>query len=201
MAALCPHISTGARGAMGCGWGQMTLIVGFNPFASSVFRASLISFPVFFLPFSLAGFLTSPSFAQQHGPEQCAAPNGGEAEQLGYIDDIFALTEGRIIGWRQDLALGLYGFDTLEIGPQFEQTVRGFREVTGLNIGWAALGGRTNVALIYASYRTLTLDPGLSGLVDSLGGVDADLFSPQGPLPGMTMGIITISVSAQGGKI
>ena len=126
-------------------------------------------------------FLSPPALAQTE-TVQCAIPNSDEGAAAAFLDDVFALTDGQIYGWQQDIRLGLYGYGPFTPGPAFERAVRAFREVTGLDMGWTALGGRTNVALIYASYRTLTLDPGLQDLVQSLGGQEADLFSETGAL-------------------
>lgn len=124
----------------------------------------------------------SPLAIAQDVDPQCAAHGGNSAAEQAFVADIFALTDGQIYGWKQDISLGLYGYGPFTASAAFEDTVRAFREVTGLDMGWTSLGGQTNVAIIYSSYRTLTFDPGLAELVESLGGEAADLFSPTGAL-------------------
>ena len=124
----------------------------------------------------------SPFALAQNTALPCGAHSSDAAAEQRFVDDIFTLTDGQIYGWDQDIRLGIYGYGPFTPSPRFEETVRAFREVTGLDMGWTALGGQTNVAVIYSSYRTLTLDPGLADLVASLGGVEADLFAPTGAL-------------------
>ncbi len=106
----------------------------------------------------------------------------GEGSGSDFLADIFDLTDQRLIGWDQDVRLGLYGLGPLAFNRQFQTHVRSLREVTGLNISLASNGGTVEVAVIYANFRNLDQDPELSSLINMLRAQSPGLFGADGAL-------------------
>lgn len=139
---------------------------------------------MFFQP--LRSFLTGSSLlcaallGQSVSAQTCEAH--GQGSSSDFLSEVFDLTDQRLIGWEDEVRLGLYGLGPLAFDRNFQTHVRSMREVTGLDIALAGNGGAVDVAVVYANFRTLDQDAELAPLVTVLMGQNADLFGPDGAL-------------------
>ena len=115
-------------------------------------------------------------------PLSCEAHLADPAARTQFFADLFDVTDQRIVGWQQDMRLGLYGFGTKVFDPSFQTTVRSLREISGLQIDLVGQGGAVNAALVYVNFRSLLIDPNLTELIDAMGGAGSFLFKQSGTL-------------------
>lgn len=106
----------------------------------------------------------------------CESHEATDAELEQFFADLFDVTGQNIVGWKQDVRLGLYGFGNQIFDRSLHTSVRSMREISGLPINLIGQGGPVNAALVYVNFRSLLIDPNLTELIAAMGGADARLF-------------------------